>query len=251
MIKGITFAIAILMLAVPFRVNAQTPLNIAYSDFPPFTGNSLTPNSADSPGMMMEIYNAVLPKMGFSITYMQLPPARIVNMMNAGETIDLYLCADHTIDKRPHYAFGPPILHLSIDLIQKVTAQKLNKTQDLKNSTILKQEGFKGLTKLLDPSNNFVDVQSKSIAGVFATRDIEYLIGFKDRLEILFRQREDVPAYRIYNLRSFSAHLCLNKRVENAEQIVHQIYDRLIAFQDTIKGRQIMMKYDYKGRLGE
>jgi|GEM_PF-4164988 len=236
-------------LAILSQAKAET-LNVTYSNFPPFTGGKLINGHVDDIGLMLEIYNAVLPKLGFSINYLQLPPARIVKLMENGTKVDLYLCGDHSLGKRPFYAFGPAFLSLSINLLQKTTLPVLDNPRTLQDTPILKQQGFSGLKRLLDPSNKFIEVPTKSIAGVLVTRHINYVLGFKDRLEILFTSRKDIPSYRYYKLKEFKAHLCLNKRIPNAQQMVQKIHDAIVTFQDTPDGRSLFEKYEYKGRFG-
>ena len=75
-------------------------LTAVFSVFPPLIyPNAL--NRSDGPGVLVEIYQKVLPTLGYDIDLRQLPSKRIVTLMEKGQTVDIYTYADYSIGKRP------------------------------------------------------------------------------------------------------------------------------------------------------
>jgi len=77
-----------------------------------------------------------------------------------------------------------------------------------------------------------------------------YLLDFKERIEAMLIRQKNSPKYRTYQIRSFVAHMCLNRRFPDAEARIQSIHDAMVSFQDTPEGRRIFQKYGYTGRFG-
>jgi len=220
-----------------------------FSVFPPLSYPKAAERSA-GPGILVEIYQKVLPALGYNVDLLQLPPKRIVALMAKGQTVDLYGCADYTIGKRPHYAYGPPIISLNVQLFQNASEPIMASHKDLKSQTVIKQHGFNGLEKLLHSSNTFLNAHSSGVAAMFTHGRANYMLDFKERIEAMLIRDKNTPQYRTYHIRSFVAHMCLNRRFPDAEERIQRIHDAMVNFQDTSEGRQLFQKYGYTGRFG-
>ena len=201
--------------------------------------------------MLVSFYGHVLPSLGYDVKYQQLPPKRITAMMKNGDGIDLYACGDFSRGKRPHYAYGPRFVSVHVTLYQNAIQPPLASIGELKNTRVLKQHGYGGMAKYLDPSNKYMLAHANGLISMFTHERSMYLLEFKERFQYLIKSRKDIPAYRAYEVRRFDAFLCLNKRFDNTEKRVLDIHNAMVRFQDTDKGRALIAKYAFTGRLGE
>jgi hypothetical protein len=224
-------------------------LNVAFSVFPPLH-NPKALATPDRSGVLVEFYKNVLPILGYKVKLLQLPPKRINSFLNKGENIDMYNCADFSRSNRKHYAFGPPFVFLNVLLYQNAKLPILSNYHTLKNQDIIKQHGFNGLKKLLDPSIRFLEGHSASVPTMFARGRANYLLDIKERMETMLKTEKGLPPYRTYPIRSFIAHLCLNKRFKDAENRVIKIHEAMVEYQDSPAGQNIIKKYGYTGRFG-
>ncbi len=222
-------------------------IRVAYSNFPPLTGSYL---NKDNPGLLMEIYSYVLTDLGYQPKLVQFPPKRIALNMESGIGIDLYACGEFSRGKRLKYLYGPKLLTLTAVLLQRNNLPPLEKIEDLKDQVIIKQRGFGGLARLVDPSNKIDEANFKSLVPMFLRGRASYLLDFKERLIPLLEDVE-VQGYRLYELRKYGSYLCLNKRFDHAEKRLQDIHDGMVAFQDTDEGKALFKKYKYSGRFGD
>lgn len=235
-------------MAVPSSSYADK-LTVAFSIFPPFS-NDMARAKPEGPGLLVAYYKNVLPKLGYDLNLSQIPPKRIQVMMDRGDGIDLYVCGDYSKGKRPHYTYGPRFISVHVVLIQNAKQTKLANIMDLKNTQILKQHGFGGMTKLLNPSNKYLLAYDDSLISMFTLERSHYLLEFKERFDYMAKSHKNLPDYRIYKVRKFDGFLCLNKRFGDSEKRIKDIHNAMVNFQDTATGRKLIAKYAFSGRLG-
>lgn len=240
-----------MVLAVFGPVNnllAAERLVVGYTHVPPITGARA--DHPDEKGLLIELYERVLPTLGYDPEFMQLPPARLANLMEKGQRIDLYVCASRTRTKRPSYVFGDVFVTLNIELFQIASETKLQSFKALKDQTVLKQHGYSSLKNVLDKSNSFIDVPYESLVPMFARRRAPYLIGFRERLKPLMDVRIGELGYRSYNIKTLKAHLCLRDRFPDTGHRVKQIHEAVVAYQNTPDGADLFKRYMYESLFG-
>ena len=234
---------------LPTPVKAGEPITVAYSDFPPLTGE-YDGDSKNRPGLLVEMYQQVLSSLGYDVTAVKLPPKRIRTLMEQGKEIDLYVCGEFSQGQRPAYHYGPKFVSLTAILIQLASEPKLESVSELKDRTVLKQRGFGGLVKLLDPSNSFYEAGFTSIVPMLARQRAKHMIDYKERILPRLLEHFSPDDFRLYNLRRYTGSLCLHKRFDRVEERLEKIHDAMIAFQESDKGKELFAAYKYGGKFG-
>lgn len=251
-----TLAFAAIFLAAGLSgALAADRITVAYSHFPPLAGAR-----ADHPGekgLLVEMYNQVLPTLGYEPVIKKYPLNRIIEMLDKGQGVDLYTCTDTERASRAQYAFGPQFLQLNIELYQIGTEPELRSYEALRDSVVLKQFGFDGKQfaiggegKRLDQSNRLIYAPVQSIAPMLARGRTKYVIGFRERLKPLFDSQPNLGPYRSYRIGKIYGYLCLHNRLKDADRRVAEIHAALVAFQETPEGLDLLQKYNFSDRFG-
>jgi len=244
----IAFPVVLWALLIAPAAQAQE-IRVAFSNFPPLIGDFETGEKA-RPGLLLEIYDKVLKDLGYQPVFRQFPPSRIGMHMAKGEEIDLYVCSEFSRGQRPHYHYGPQFLTLTAVLVRSMETPTLKDPGALKDKVILKQRGFGGLTKLLDPSNEIKNANFYSIVPMFNRRRVDYIADFKERIEPLLDEAKGHP-YSLHTLKTYGSYLCLNKRFDNYQKRLEEIHNSILEFQDLDAGKALAKKYKFSGRFGE
>jgi len=245
-----------ILLALLLFLGAKAPgsvagekITVAYSDFPPLTGK-IDVGGRERPGLLIEMYQNVLSEMGYEVRALKLPPKRIGALMSRGQEIDLYICGEFSRGQRPAYSFGPKFISLTAVLIQLASEPPLGSVALLKNRAVLKQQGFGGLTNLIDPSNTFQEAKFTSIVPMLRRERSSYVVDYKERIIPRLLEKFGRDEFRVYELKRYKGYLCLNGRFDRVEERLQKIHDGMIAFQNSEKGKSLFAEYRYGGKFG-